>query len=464
MRANQVLVPAAVLALLAALAAGSQVQTPAQRAANAAPPPPSMITAEVERSVVTSGFTTRARLRPQYLTAVSHVGGAGQGRAVVSGLPKRAGAAVRAGEVCAVVSGRPLIVLRGAVQSYRDLRYGDRGQDVDQLRAALAGLGFRVGDPKGRYGVRTATAIRQLYARTGFEAPRDPALAADGADDPELAVRATRRALDSARRRAVAAARALGQARRDLAAARAATGPTSAQARAAEATYLAAVDADAEARAAIADAQDAQARAATRQRLLAPGMYLPMAEVAYVPQLPARVIDVTARLGEPVAGDLLRIGSGAVHAVGPLTREQAPAARVGMAAELELLDGTRVAGRVVAVEAARPDEPTEGGDQASPGQEDAAATVVAGFGRNLPGTVTAEEVALRVTTSTSPAGSLVVPVAAIHTDASASWVRVVIGRTVTTVPVQVGLVADGRAAVTAARLAAGDRVMVGEQR
>jgi hypothetical protein len=458
------LVPAAVLTLLAALAVGSQVQTPAQRAANAAAPPPSVITAEVEQSVVTSGFTTRARLRPQYLTAVGYPGGTGASRAVVSGLPKRPGAPIRAGEVCAVVSGRPLIVLAGAVQSYRDLSYGARGQDVDQLRSALAALGFRIGDPRGSYGLRTAAAVRQLYARSGFEPPRNPALDAEGVDDPEQTVRATRRALDSARRRATAAARALDQARRDLSAIRAAAGPAGPLTRAAEAAYLAAQDADAEARAAIADAQDAYDRATDRRRLLEPGMYLPMAEAVFVPRLPARVVDVSARLGEPATGDLLRIGSGAVRAGGPLTREQAPAVRAGLAAELELPDGTRVAGRVVGVEAVTPDDPPEGGDQATAAPEKAAVTVVAEFGRGLPGTAAADEVPLRITTKASPAGSLVVPVAAINTDAGASWIRVVAGSRVTNVPVRIGLVADGRAAVTAAGLAAGDRVVVGEHR
>jgi peptidoglycan hydrolase-like protein with peptidoglycan-binding domain len=481
----RVLGSALLVVLLGALVAGSRVQTPAQRAAGAAAPPPSVVTAEVEKGTVTDAVSVRAVLRAEHLTVVAYTGGRGEGRAVVSGLSTGVGGLIGAGDVAVVVSGRPLIALPGAVQGYRDLRYGSRGPDVDQLRVALAGLGYRVdGDDRSRYGPATAAAVRALYDRLGFDAPVDPALA--GGDDPDLAVRAVGRAFDGAVRRADAAAGAVTRAGEELAAARAASGAGSAPARAAEAAYRSAVDAATEAKLAVAEARDARDRAVARRRLLDPGMYLPMAELVFVPRLPARVLQVGVALGQPVAGEIMRLGSGRVRAVATVPPEQAANCRVGTAAEVELADGTRVAGRVSelgpadaggaaggaaagATGGTAPPAPGAGaaaGTAADAGPGGGAGVTVAPD-RELPSTVVGQPVTVRLTVRASPPDSLVVPVAAIHDDgAGRTWVRVAAGTRTVDVPVEVGLVAGGRSAVvpSGATLAAGDRVVVDDPR
>jgi peptidoglycan hydrolase-like protein with peptidoglycan-binding domain len=58
------------------------------------------------------------------------------------------------------------------VPMYRDLRLGDRGQDVAQLQSALQRLGF-LADVNGRFETTTSTAVATWYTSLGLE-PFDP--------------------------------------------------------------------------------------------------------------------------------------------------------------------------------------------------------------------------------------------------------------------------------------------------
>ena len=96
---------------------------------------------------------------------------AGSGTQVLTGRVPEAGAEVTEGMVLAEVSGRPVIVLGGALPSYRTLVPGSTGPDVKQLQEALARLGYSPGDADGVYDGEVATAVAALYAAVGYPAP-----------------------------------------------------------------------------------------------------------------------------------------------------------------------------------------------------------------------------------------------------------------------------------------------------
>ena len=66
------------------------------------------------------------------------------------------------------VADRPIIAVAGVIQPYRDLRPGDVGTDVAQLRTALAACGHLSDDPPGVFGPTTTQAILDVYASIGF--------------------------------------------------------------------------------------------------------------------------------------------------------------------------------------------------------------------------------------------------------------------------------------------------------
>jgi peptidoglycan hydrolase-like protein with peptidoglycan-binding domain len=90
---------------------------------------------------------------------------------VVTRLPAKLGARAWPGHVVVQVDGRPVILLRGTLPAYRDLREGDTGPDVSQLQGALTGLGYSDFDPGGYFGPSTALAIQTLYQNLGYSAP-----------------------------------------------------------------------------------------------------------------------------------------------------------------------------------------------------------------------------------------------------------------------------------------------------
>jgi len=54
------------------------------------------------------------------------------------------GEPLTSGEVAFVVDGKPVVALAADVPFYRDLRWGEKGSDVDSLRRSLAALGYLV--------------------------------------------------------------------------------------------------------------------------------------------------------------------------------------------------------------------------------------------------------------------------------------------------------------------------------
>lgn len=127
------------------------------------------VLAPVERRTVASSVTVAAVVESGTAATVA-LPGASLDRRVVTGAFPAAGDLVHPGGVLAEIDDRPVIVIPGTTPLYRELTTGDRGPDVARLQASLAALGYAL-EVDGRFGGRTAEAVRRLYADRGHEAP-----------------------------------------------------------------------------------------------------------------------------------------------------------------------------------------------------------------------------------------------------------------------------------------------------
>ena len=192
-------------------AAGARMKSPAQAAADTAPPEASLITAAVEKRTLSSTVTTRGTVRygqPQSVTLAASAlggGGGGGGSSLVTKAPEK-GAELAESAVALEVSGRPVFVLQGDVPMYRDLRPGDTGADVRQLEEALARLGFSPGKVDGTYDVATEAAVDAWYEKAGYRA-QGPT------DEQRDALRAARKAVSAAEDQVLQAEENLAKAR-----------------------------------------------------------------------------------------------------------------------------------------------------------------------------------------------------------------------------------------------------------
>lgn len=158
-----------VLAAVGSWLIGSSIQSPAEVAARTAPPTPSPILIPVEERVLSSDVVTRGTARyglPQSISIVPSVLKAGA--AVITTLPER-GAQLKEGSLLLTASGRPVFVLQGDTPTYRDLAPGVFGDDVRQLEAALARLGFAPGPVDGEYDQETSKAVNDWYRSAGWQ-------------------------------------------------------------------------------------------------------------------------------------------------------------------------------------------------------------------------------------------------------------------------------------------------------
>ena len=174
MASRRIKMLAAVLAAVAAAAAlawvaGSRIESPADAAARTAAPAPSPILVPVEKRVLGSSIVTRGTARfgvPEPVSIVPSTLKPAAG--LIATLPLR-GVAVPEGSVLLTASGWPVFVLRGDLPAYRDLVPGLRGDDVRQLKRALARLGFDPGEMDGFYSAQTAAAVARWYRSKGWE-------------------------------------------------------------------------------------------------------------------------------------------------------------------------------------------------------------------------------------------------------------------------------------------------------
>jgi Putative peptidoglycan binding domain len=163
-----VLVAAVALAAISAFV-GGRMESPAQVAASARPPAPSIPRVRVRYGVLRSTVALRADVTESSPVAVGAPRSTGGDDPVVTALPLKPGAPVVEGALLLSVAERPVFVLRGAIPAFRTMKEGVRGVDVRQLQAGLRRLGlYDGGDPTGLYGPATAAAVTRLYARRGY--------------------------------------------------------------------------------------------------------------------------------------------------------------------------------------------------------------------------------------------------------------------------------------------------------
>ncbi|HWH01361.1 MAG TPA: hypothetical protein VNV66_19085 [Pilimelia sp.] len=367
-------VVAVVAATLSVWAVASRARTPAQRAAEAAPPSPSDLTAVVEKGPLTDAFTLDGKLRRR-ARSVIHGPTLSEGKSVVTDLPVKRGKRVNNRQVVAVVSGRPLIALKGRFPSYRDLHLGDEGPDVRQLRRALGLWDDDV------YDRATAAGVVRLYQEAGYPLPAgaaDPASATPNPSRPGTAVR---------------------------------------------------------------------------------GGLLPMNEVVFLPTLPATVVEVTAAIGDKGDQPLLTVASAGWQVVATVNEEERADLR-DLPTGTSMSIGDEPAGRkrvtLVGIKEVKSTEQDETSYEAT--FAIAASSEEEGLTEGLP-------MSVRVVRQQSPDKAVIVPVSALWTKPGGQTeVRVRSADSITTVPVNVLFVVDGRAAVTGpAELTAGVRVAVGSR-
>nr|WP_095873889.1 peptidoglycan-binding domain-containing protein [Streptomyces sp. TLI_235] len=494
-RRRRALVAVAASAALVAcggLGAAGLVRSPAERAADTAPPPGTLLTAEAEMKVLTRSTVTRGQVYPPTRYDVTPAFSSPEiTQLYVSALAVKAGDAVANGQLMAEVSGRPLFVLKGAVPAYRDLKPGASGPDVAQLQAALAELGHGRGpDAEGEYGPGTAQAVTDFYHGLGHPAPTAGAAAEQAVDAAKRAVEADQRTVDELKSAQNSGA---ATARQSTVSAAPSAGPSSAASAAPSALSAPpeAAPSDLAAQLDQAERRLADDRAALAKAEAADGPVVPAGEVVFLPVLPAAVTAVNAAVGSPVAGPLLSLTSGDLVVTGQLTPGQAPGITAGMAVEIrseatgtvlqgkvaELGPQTTVApaGRVVSIggAAAPAGAAGSGGAAAPPANAAPAAPPAAAYvplritpAEALPAALSGQNVRITVQRSATAQPVLCVPVAAVHTDATGrtAVTRIGSGGRRVTVPVTTGANADGYVAVTpvqAAQLQPGDQVVVG---
>jgi multidrug efflux pump subunit AcrA (membrane-fusion protein) len=176
------LVTGAVVMALAGLGAATLIKSPQQVASEAAPPPPSLITATVERRILDQAVVLRGSVEPDRALDVRTV--LGEGRSVISRRTVKVGDRVTAGSALAEISGRPVIALTGRVPPYRDIHRGMKGSDVEQLQSALRELGYRITDRGGVFGASTGRAVRKMYQARDYDPPLEQAQTQAQASSP----------------------------------------------------------------------------------------------------------------------------------------------------------------------------------------------------------------------------------------------------------------------------------------
>jgi len=222
-----------VLTLMAVVAAaavgwvaGTRIKSPAQIAAEAEPPEPSLITVPVARMVIANDVVTRGSVRFDEPESVSTPPLAvPELSPVVTWVPE-VGDELEEGSVLFELAGRPTFALQGDLPLFRTVYPGDKGEDIAQMQTALTRIGFVPGIIDGIYGPDTEGAVRTFYASQGYEPiGPDPALVAqvdaaqdavDSSRDFYNEVKAQRALAENAQRAVTAAAAELAASEEEL--------------------------------------------------------------------------------------------------------------------------------------------------------------------------------------------------------------------------------------------------------
>lgn len=162
------MVGALILAIFSAFV-GSKMSSPAQIAADAKPPRPSIPKVRVRFGVLKATATFRAEVDDSTPISVGVPKSIGDADPIVTAMNVHRGQVVSEGDVVMSVATRPVFVLKGKIPAFRDMALGARGPDVKQLKAALRRLGFYSGTDPGRlYGKATVAAVKSLYRHAEY--------------------------------------------------------------------------------------------------------------------------------------------------------------------------------------------------------------------------------------------------------------------------------------------------------
>lgn len=141
--------------------------------ARAEPPEPTLLTVPVERGTLDVEAITRGVLvRTDESVLQASEPSDPSVPPVVTATPVGTGDELVEGTVVLEVGGRPVFVLQGDLPILRDLRAQDSGVDVDQLRVALARLGFLADGRPGPFDWHVIAALGSLYRSHGFAMAR----------------------------------------------------------------------------------------------------------------------------------------------------------------------------------------------------------------------------------------------------------------------------------------------------
>jgi len=206
---------------------GSQIQSPAEAAAEAEAPEPSNITVQVVSEVLSADVITRGDIVYDEPLSVALSGSfAETPEKLVVTQAVEVDAELAEGDLAVEVVGRPVFLLVGEIPMYRDLRPGASGDDVRQVEEALARMGFLGVAPDNVWDQDTGAAVAAWYQDAGYRpnglseeeeaalrAARDRVTGAEGAvADAEQALRDANAGSGQA---AIAAAQAEIEAARD---------------------------------------------------------------------------------------------------------------------------------------------------------------------------------------------------------------------------------------------------------
>ncbi|MEV5484487.1 MULTISPECIES: peptidoglycan-binding domain-containing protein [Streptomyces] len=401
-------------------AVGSQVQSPADAAAAHRPPAASLITASVEKrmltsTVVTQGTVSYAAARPLNFagTVEPSRGAASVTQPLVTKVAVKAGSKITEGSVLLEVSGRPVLVLKGGVPMYRTLARGATGDDVRQLQQGLTDIGFPT-PVTGTYDASTEQAVSRWYASRHYAPATAPP---EQPDSPESSQPPS---------------------------------PT------------------------------APARTAARPAAPA-GVTVPSGELIFLRDLPARLTNLSASVGAPATGKIGSVSGSALQIQGQVMASDAQLFKAGATATVQTPDGKQFPASVTALGSGRTagtsggrgsagsgGAPRDAGSNTSGGDGTPATTSIRVAVRNPHALAPYNGQAVKVTVQvgSTKGKALVVPVSALSTKADGrAWVRVAHGNGKTTdVAVTPGLSVAGEVQVTPAQggaLNSGDQVVIG---
>ncbi|MGA8787774.1 MAG: hypothetical protein WB535_02370 [Paenarthrobacter sp.] len=166
------LMPVAVLIVIAGLGITYWAGASSTAGTEPVPPAPGVVpvSATVERRAVAKQVVLSGKVIAGAQSALQASPTEGVDRLVVTAVAKEIGSLVVPGELLAVVSGRPLLILPSSVPLYRDISPNDSGPDVKALQGVLAGFGYACATT-GTFDRATQQSLASWYQAAGFKAP-----------------------------------------------------------------------------------------------------------------------------------------------------------------------------------------------------------------------------------------------------------------------------------------------------